>query len=147
MVYRYRIIFHAGSLPESGTKTLRSMGVYTKPGKQPSDTISCQNNFITSTIFIVFFAYLPSNRSTSFALKLSLAVPNCYISQVGTYIPYNLRKCSLLSHVCIPGLCLSYVNSISTYPYTKLFVASKFVYLRFWQFAAFLRCGSRYPQR
>ena len=30
------------------------MSVYTKPEKQPSDTIMCQNNFITSTIFIVF---------------------------------------------------------------------------------------------
>ena len=47
------------------------MSVYTKPGKQPSDPISCQNYFITSTIFVVFFAYLPSNRSTSFALKPS----------------------------------------------------------------------------
>ena len=36
------------------------MSVYTKPRKQPSDTISCQNNFITSTIFVIFFAYLPS---------------------------------------------------------------------------------------
>ena len=58
-------------------KTLRSMSVYTKPGKQPSDTISCQNNFITSTIFAVFFAYLPINRSTSFALK-----PSCYQSEI-----------------------------------------------------------------
>ena len=58
-------------------KTLRSMSVYTEPGKQPSDTISCQNNFITSAIFIVFFPYLPSNRSTSFALR-----PSCYQSDV-----------------------------------------------------------------
>ena len=53
------------------------MTVYTKPGKQPSDTISCQNNFIMSTIFVVFFAYLPSNRSNSFALK-----PSYYQSEV-----------------------------------------------------------------
>ena len=39
------------------------MTVYTKSGKQPSDTISCQNNFIMSTIFVVFFAYLPSKQS------------------------------------------------------------------------------------
>ena len=39
------------------------------PGKHHSDTISCQSNFIMSTIFVVFFAYLLSNRSTSFALK------------------------------------------------------------------------------
>ena len=50
-------------------KTLPSMSVYTKPGKQPSDTISCQNNFIKSTIFVVFFAYLRRNRSTSFAIE------------------------------------------------------------------------------
>ena len=31
-----------------------------------------QNNFITSTIFVVFFAYLSSNTSTSFALKAIL---------------------------------------------------------------------------
>ena len=44
--------------PESGTENApdRSMSVYTKPGKQSSDTISCQNNFITFTIFVVFFA-------------------------------------------------------------------------------------------
>ena len=58
-------------------KTLQSMSVYTKPGKQPSDTVSFQNNFITSTIFVVFFAYLPSNRSTSFALN-----PSYYQSKV-----------------------------------------------------------------
>ena len=47
------------------------MSVYTEPGKQPSDTIPCQNNFITFTICVVFFAYLLGNRSTSFVLKLS----------------------------------------------------------------------------
>ena len=47
--------------PESSTKTLWSMSVYTMLGKQPSDTISCQNNFTTSTTFVVFFTYLPSN--------------------------------------------------------------------------------------
>ena len=46
-----------------------SFSVYTKPVKQPSDANSCQNNFITSTV--VFLAYLPSNRSTSLALKPS----------------------------------------------------------------------------
>ena len=68
------------------------MSVYTKPGKQPSGTISCQNNFITSTIFVVFLAYLPSNRSTSFALK-----PFCYQSKVWErfvtdYDAYTLSK-------------------------------------------------------
>ena len=42
------------SFPESGTKTLVSMNVYAKPGKQLSYTILCQNNFITSTTFVVF---------------------------------------------------------------------------------------------
>ena len=56
---------------------LQSMSVYRKLGKQPSDAISYQNNFITSTIFVVFFAYLPSNRSTSFVLK-----PSYYLSEV-----------------------------------------------------------------
>ena len=46
------------------------MSVCTKPGKHPSDTIWCQKNFITSDIFVVFFVYLPSNRSTSLALKV-----------------------------------------------------------------------------
>ena len=46
-------------------KPLRTMSVYTKPGKQSSETISCQNNFISSTVFVVSFAYLPSNRSIS----------------------------------------------------------------------------------
>ena len=58
-------------------KTLRSMNVYIKPGKQPSDTILCQNSFITSTIFVAFFAYLPSNQSISFAWK-----PSYYQSEV-----------------------------------------------------------------
>ena len=71
------LLFMPDRFPDSGTKTLRSMSVYTMPGKQPSDTISCQNNFITFTIFVVYFAYLPSNRSTSFALK-----PSCYQSEV-----------------------------------------------------------------
>ena len=52
-------------------KTLPSMGVYTKSGKQPSNTISCPNNFITSAIFVVSFAYLLSNPSPLFALKRS----------------------------------------------------------------------------
>ena len=63
--------------PESVQITLRSMSVYTKPGKQPNDTISCQNNFITSAILGIFFSYLPSNQSTSFTLK-----PSCYQSEV-----------------------------------------------------------------
>ena len=57
------------AFPNPVQKTLRYMSVYTKPGKQPSGTISCQNNFITSTIIGVLFVYLPSNRSISFALK------------------------------------------------------------------------------
>ena len=65
------LLFTTDSFPESGTKTLRSMSVYKKRGKQPSDTISCENNLITSTIFVVFFAYLTSNWSISFALKSS----------------------------------------------------------------------------
>ena len=44
------------------------MSVYTKPGKHPSDTISCQSNFITSTIFVVFFAYF-SKQSINFLLS------------------------------------------------------------------------------
>ena len=37
-------------------KMLRStcMHVYRKPGKHPNLTISCQDNFITSIIFVVF---------------------------------------------------------------------------------------------
>ena len=53
------------------------MSVYTKHGKQLSDTISCQNDIITSTSFVVFFALLRSNRSTSFAL-----MPSYYQSEV-----------------------------------------------------------------
>ena len=71
------LLFMLDRFPEFGTKTLRSMSVNTKPRKQPSDTISCQNNYITSTIFVVFFAYLLSNLSTSFALK-----PSYYQSEV-----------------------------------------------------------------
>ena len=61
--------------PESGTKALRSTSVYTKPGKQLSDTISCQNNFLISTIFVAFFAYFSRNRSTSLT-------PSYYQSEV-----------------------------------------------------------------
>ena len=50
--------------PESGTKTPQSISVYMTPGKQPSNTISWQNNFTTSAVFVVFFAYFPSDRST-----------------------------------------------------------------------------------
>ena len=42
-------------------KTLQSMRVYKKPGKQPSDTISSTKGIFYSAIFIVFFASLPSN--------------------------------------------------------------------------------------
>ena len=35
------LLFMPDRFPESGTKTLRSISVYTKPGKHPSDTISC----------------------------------------------------------------------------------------------------------
>ena len=73
-------------------KTLRSMSVYTKPGKQPSDTISCQNDFITSTIFIVFFACLPSNRSTSFALKPSYYPSEVWERFVSDYRVYTSYK-------------------------------------------------------
>ena len=67
-----KLLLMPDRFPESGTKkTLRSMSVYMNPGKQPCDTVSCQTNFITSTIYVVFFAYLPRNRSTSFALKPS----------------------------------------------------------------------------
>ena len=64
------------------------MRVYTNPGKHHSDTISCQSNFITSTIFVVFFAYLLSNRSTSFALKPTYyqnEVSERYISDYDVY--------------------------------------------------------------
>ena len=48
---------------------LWSTSVYRKPGKQPSDTISFQNNFITSSVFggggglVVFFVYLAQGLS------------------------------------------------------------------------------------
>ena len=74
--------------PESDTKTLRSMSVYTKSGKLPIDTISCQNNFTMSTIFIVFFAYLLINRSTSFALKPSYyqcRIWECFVLDYNVY--------------------------------------------------------------
>ena len=38
-------------------KTLRSISAYAKPGKHPNDTISSQNNFITSTIFYYVVLY------------------------------------------------------------------------------------------
>ena len=63
--------------PESVTKNAPEYECLRKSEKQPRDTISCQNNFITSNIFVVFFSYLPSNRSTSFALK-----PSYYQSEV-----------------------------------------------------------------
>ena len=56
---RYRITFRARSL--SWTRYKKHSGVW--------QTILCENNFITSTIFVVFLAYLSSNRLTSFALK------------------------------------------------------------------------------
>ena len=68
------------------------MSVYTKPGKQPSDTISCQNDFITSTIFIVFFACLPSNRSTSFAFKPSYYPSEVWERFVSDYDVYTWYK-------------------------------------------------------
>ena len=75
--------------PESGIENARSMSVYTKPEKQPSDTISCQDNFITSSIFVVFFAYLPSNRSTSFALKQSYYQSEVWERFVSDYDAYT----------------------------------------------------------
>ena len=44
-----RLLFMLGSFSETCAKTLWSISVYTKLGKQPSDTILCQNNFITVT--------------------------------------------------------------------------------------------------
>ena len=64
--------------PESGTKNTPEYECLHKAWKSAHcNTILCQNNFITSTIFGVFFAYLPSNRSASFALK-----PSYYQSEV-----------------------------------------------------------------
>ena len=56
---------------ESGTKNAPEYECLHEAWKQPSDTISCENNFITLGIFVACFAYLPSNGSTSFALKPS----------------------------------------------------------------------------
>ena len=64
------------------------MSVYTKPGKQPRDTISYQNNLITSAIFVVLSAYLPRNRSTSFGLKPSYyqsEIWECFVSDYDVY--------------------------------------------------------------
>ena len=69
-----------------------NLSVYTQPGKQPSDTISCQNNFITSVIFVVFFAYLPSNRPTSFALKPSYYQSESWERFVLYYDVYTRNK-------------------------------------------------------
>ena len=77
---------------ESGTKTLRSMSVYTKPRKQRSDTISCQTNFIKSTIIVVFFACFPSNRFTLFALKLSYYQSKVCVRFVSDYNVYTSNK-------------------------------------------------------
>ena len=55
---------------ESGTKMLQSMNVYKKPGKQPIDTTSCQNNFITRSIF----SYLPSCQAIN-QLRLHWSYP------------------------------------------------------------------------
>ena len=82
------LLFMPDRFPEFGTENALSMSVYTKPGKQPGNTVSFQNNFITSTIFVVFFAYLPSNRSTSFALKRSYyqsEVWECFVSDYDAY--------------------------------------------------------------
>ena len=62
-LYDIGLLFILDRFPESGTKTLWSISIYTKPGKQPNDTISCRKNFIMSAIFVVFFAYLPSSQS------------------------------------------------------------------------------------
>ena len=67
------LLFMPDRFHECGIKN----DVYMRPVKQPSDTISCQNNFITSTIFVVFFAYLPRNRSIAFSFK-----PSYYLSEV-----------------------------------------------------------------
>ena len=66
--------------------------VYTKPGNQHSDRISCPNNFTTSTIFVVFFTYLPSNQSTSFALKPSYHRSRFWERLVSDYDVYQRNK-------------------------------------------------------
>ena len=82
------LLFMADRFPESGTKTVLSMNVYTKLGKQLSDTISCQDNFISSTKFVVIFVYLHSNRST-FALKAVLLKSNVCERFVSDYNVYT----------------------------------------------------------
>ena len=77
--------------PEFGTKNAPEYECLHEAWKQPCDTISCQNNFITSVIFVVFFAYVKQS-TTSFALK-----PSCYQSEVwerfvSDYDVYTLNK-------------------------------------------------------
>ena len=66
------LLFMPDRFPESDTKSTPENECLHEAWRQSSDTISCENNFITSTIFVVFFAYLPRNRLTSFALKPSI---------------------------------------------------------------------------
>ena len=55
------LFFMPDRFPESGTRNAPEYKCLHKPRRQPSDSISCQNNFITSTIFVGFVAYLPRN--------------------------------------------------------------------------------------
>ena len=73
-------------------KALRSMRVYTKPGKQFRDTILCQHDFITSTIFVVSFAYLSSSRTTSLTLKPSDYQSDIWGRFVSDYDVYTRNK-------------------------------------------------------
>ena len=62
-------------------KTLRSMSVYTKSVKQSSDTISCQNKFITSTKLVFFFggggAFFPKQSINFICAEAILSSKRC----------------------------------------------------------------------
>ena len=73
-------------------KNLRRMSVYTKFRKQPSNSILLKSNSITSTIFVVFFAYLPSNRSTLSVLKSSYYESEVWEHFVLDYDVYNMKQ-------------------------------------------------------
>ena len=85
------LLFMPDRFPESRTKNAWGMGVYTSPRRQSSDIISCQNNFITSTIF---FAYLPSNQSTSFALKPKPGLGEFRIGLRCLHVKQNSTDCT-----------------------------------------------------
>ena len=57
----YTILDYSDRFLESGTKNALEYECLHEAWKTASDTISCQNNFIMSAIFVVFFAYLPNN--------------------------------------------------------------------------------------